>query len=363
MYLPTERSLRSPALYFLPLSLVILFHLYRWSMSTSSIQLGITERNHTKISVEIPPERLPPNEIYLLHVPKTGTTIFREMIQYMCPTKTSQQVDDIFSSVGRGATPPPCAKTLKPGHGGLNPTQPTNQTIIMLRHPSHRLASGFLHNLHDCEWLQVQELMQPKRAGLHVEHSDPVRTMHDICIDIHHAASATCTNTTTYRRLQSLVLSYVECVRGCSTNMLEGRGCSRQKKKSSRTTNSIRQLFQNWNLWPLSALQIDGTRACVCFKTCFHHASTEARIYPKMHLLSLYFEPRQWGSVKRIWNCSSGMIPSSNSQSKRIRTGYCTTDLWNCFTVDFHYIAKHKFIVKEFFYFLFYFLLWYRSLR
>lgn len=171
----------------------------------------------------VPP---PPKEIYYLHAPKTGTTIFKEMIQYLCPTNTSQQVDAILKLIeqNKHVQAYPCAKTLRAGHAGLRPSQPIHQTITFLRHPPGRLASGFLHNLHDCPSLQ-------KEIDISSEHEAVEKSMRGICADIHTAAlyrprERNSLNATMYRRVQSMVISYLKCVRGCATNMLLGHSCA-----------------------------------------------------------------------------------------------------------------------------------------
>jgi hypothetical protein len=166
------------------------------------------------------------DQLYHLHIPKTGSSIWREMIQYMCPTiNSTEQVDEIFRLVMIGKPRPSCAESIIPGHAPMRSIP--SKTIAIIRSPIDRMASGFVHNLHDCKLLQNQNRVS--------EHGNAMEEMHKICQGV--IAETAKTNRT--RRgiegegygqginnsITDLVLSYAKCVSGCSSNMLSGAAC------------------------------------------------------------------------------------------------------------------------------------------
>ena len=85
----------------------------------------------------------------------------------------------------------------------------------MLRRPRARLASGFLHSLHDCDALQRRFECNSDERAVTVRH----------CV----------INDVWWRHNRSAILrEYVECTRDCATNMLAGRPCG-AGRASART--------------------------------------------------------------------------------------------------------------------------------
>eukprot|EP01083_Nonionella_stella_P040818 110644_1 len=159
-------------------------------------------------------------KLYYLHIPKTGSSIWREMIQYMCPTNSNDQINYIYRTVEhRNAINVSfinrsCASSIKPGHRPLR-TLP-NETVTLIRNPLDRIVSGFLHNMHDCKALQSSYQIN--------EHDGRRKKIRDnFCPGI--KAYARKDNVTHGNFTRNVLLSYINCVSGCATNMLSGKKC------------------------------------------------------------------------------------------------------------------------------------------
>jgi len=154
-----------------------------------------------------------------LHIPKTGSTFVRHLIQHACPTQSAEEVTAVFRLFlqGKHKEVYPCAASIRPGHVGLKPFMPLNQTVTMIRNPFDRVVSGFLHNAHDCRSLQ-------NRLGID-EHDDPAVAMAATCDIVREVAHGDQGSDAIRDKRQNItisVLDYVSCVRGCSRNMILG---------------------------------------------------------------------------------------------------------------------------------------------
>eukprot|EP00535_Pseudo-nitzschia_heimii_P000602 CAMPEP_0197178656 /NCGR_PEP_ID=MMETSP1423-20130617/3876_1 /TAXON_ID=476441 /ORGANISM="Pseudo-nitzschia heimii, Strain UNC1101" /LENGTH=351 /DNA_ID=CAMNT_0042628443 /DNA_START=35 /DNA_END=1090 /DNA_ORIENTATION=- len=167
--------------------------------------------------------------MWFLHIPKTGSTLMRTMIQHVCPIQSVEEVNTIFGLVLKNKHQKdfPCAKSIKPGHIGLKPTHDRSEVVTIMRNPLDRLISGFLHNLHDCNSLQ-------KRLSID-EHDEPGEVMGGICGEIRTAVQDFERRESKEwqeirDRVHEVVSEYMGCVRGCSVNMiLGGDKCKRPK--------------------------------------------------------------------------------------------------------------------------------------
>ena len=169
-------------------------------------------------------------KLWFLHIPKTGSTLIRSMIQQACPTQSAEEVQKIFRLVlkGRHKDDFPCAKSIQPGHTGLKAIHDRSSVVMMVRDPLDRVISGFLHNLHDCSSLQ-------KRFSID-EHDDPADSMGGICGDVRNVVrNSEQRESKEWQelrgRIHKLVSDYMGCVQGCSRNMiLGGNKCKRPKE-------------------------------------------------------------------------------------------------------------------------------------
>jgi len=195
------------------------------------------QHNATVLKTLLPPSPPrpppPPKELFHLHVPKTGTSIWREIIQYQCAeVETEEQLMEIFYRTGKQAEP--CAASIQRGHHPLsatrNETTPSlNQTVTLLRRPVERIASGFVHNLHDCDAMQNHFSIN--------DHSDIQLSMDQICRDIEAQVNTTTAAAQSKNYAENIVLAYAKCVAGCAANMLSGVHCGR-KTRRPRPQNS-----------------------------------------------------------------------------------------------------------------------------
>ena len=142
------------------------------------------------------------------------------MIQYSCPTTSEQEVSSIYQKIKEGRKTPTCANSIKAGHNPLR--NAPHETITILRSPLERIASGFVHNLHDCRSLQKKHHLN--------EHGDPVTEMHSICENLQmitlQEEEETASTGGDMAGVRRLVETYAQCVGGCSSNMLSGVSCT-----------------------------------------------------------------------------------------------------------------------------------------
>mmetsp|Transcript_42137 Transcript_42137/g.101345 ORF Transcript_42137/g.101345 Transcript_42137/m.101345 type:complete len:316 (+) Transcript_42137:115-1062(+) len=149
-----------------------------------------------------------PTNLTLLHVPKTGTSFKLDIIQYQCHVDSLVQVTSALQHYHASGTIPRCAVTIGRGHDPMH--IPPESTVTILRHPLKRLASGFVHDFHDCMPLIRQ-------------HGSSMRACRQIKKDMNDKNDTTVT---------SLIYDYARCVSGCATNMLAGHACSERPPRS-----------------------------------------------------------------------------------------------------------------------------------
>jgi len=199
-------------------------------MGPATFQRNATELTRQRSS---PPRPPPPKELFHLHVPKTGTSIWREIIQYQCAeVETQEKLMEIFYRTGKHAEP--CAASIQRGHHPLSATRNSttsslNQTVTLLRRPVERIASGFVHNLHDCDLMQNHFSIN--------DHSDIPVSMDTLCRDIEAHVNNTTAAAQSKNYAENIVLAYAKCVAGCAANMLSGVHCGR-KTRRPRPQNS-----------------------------------------------------------------------------------------------------------------------------
>ena len=194
------------------------------------------------------PQPLPPR-LYFLHIPKTGSSFFRSLIQYHCNISTEEELTKYYQLITTGHWQQhDCTRTIIPGHIPLLRKDQRSVTVTLLRTPYKRLASGFLHYFHDCEAMQTR---------FHVDgHANVSLSMQDVCAAVQahmedHGGgggnnnitqpSSSSTNSNNKNRnnmnITQLLWEYRQCVRGCGTNMLSGRPCSSPKAYNNKNNN------------------------------------------------------------------------------------------------------------------------------
>jgi hypothetical protein len=216
----------------------------------------------TKAPTPEPPHKKLPSNFHFLHIPKTGSSIFRTLIEYQCNTTTGDEIQLIYRKVTMGSPRETCAQSLISGHGPLNSGQQQHgflqRVFTLVRQPTSRIASGLVHNLHDCPRLTQKFKID--------EHSNVAKTMTGFCqaVSTYHAQllgttnNTTTTTTTTPIRdyynvwgqnlsIPALVSDYAQCVRGCGTNMLSGRPCggtvhNKNVQPSAAVSHRIQQM-------------------------------------------------------------------------------------------------------------------------
>jgi hypothetical protein len=139
----------------------------------------------TKAPTPEPPHKKLPSNFHFLHIPKTGSSIFRTLIEYQRNTTTGDEIQLIYSKVTMGSPRETCAQSLISGHGPLNSGQQQHgflqRVLTMVRQPTSRIASGLVHNLHDCP-----RLTQKFKIDVH---SNVAKTMTGFCqaVSTYHA--------------------------------------------------------------------------------------------------------------------------------------------------------------------------------
>jgi hypothetical protein len=180
------------------------------SMSSGVANFSLPRATRKQEKLVLDNTSQPTATLSFLHIPKTGTSIKLEMIQYLCNTTSMQQVQEIFNEYqyNWNQTAHPCVQSsLSLGHHPFY-TRP-ERTITMIRHPLVRIASGFVHGLHDCTSLLKQ---------------NTTPSVKDMC----KALDALDSNGLFVQQIKSLIYKYARCVSGCGTNMLAGRTCGEQ---------------------------------------------------------------------------------------------------------------------------------------
>jgi hypothetical protein len=200
--------------------------------SPHTTSFPVEQKNGTRLGNDTPQGKPTKKKkgLWFLHIPKTGSTFFRSMIQHACPTQSAEEVLEIFHLLlkNKHANAFPCASSIKPGHVGLGADKEIDRVVTMVRNPFDRVVSGFLHNFHDCDSLQ-------KRLSIH-NNDDQTTSMEGICRDVkdivHDPRPSAEDWLEKRKRTHGLVLDYMNCVGGCSRNMLlGGKRCQSPPKK------------------------------------------------------------------------------------------------------------------------------------
>lgn len=101
-------------------------------------------------------------KVFYVHVPKCGSTFVTTLLHYVCHTvpgiegllKDPVLEPAVFDRGGALAkqcrTAQSSAMRIRSGHDGAAPHDPVavQNTVVVLRSPHARVASGFLHNMH-----------------------------------------------------------------------------------------------------------------------------------------------------------------------------------------------------------------------
>ena len=273
-------------------------------------------------------------QLDFLHVPKTGTSFKRLVIQYLCNTTTEEEVEKIFAQVSDAKWiwaneqlpkyPPDCASSITLGHHPLNIPSSTTRTttlrstdattttttttyianwngvslplhgyVTLLRRPIHRIASGFVHDFHDCRnylnnkyTVTVAASTDPSEEEVKEEVSssyemkpycDEARKyLNSILIDIDDNNNdddtkstttetkkelhneympaittrtrarindedddTTTTATTSRIHIVDLVVEYAQCVKGCTFDLLSGKYCGMKHNNNKKNIDNI----------------------------------------------------------------------------------------------------------------------------
>jgi len=152
--------------------------------------------------------------VHWLHFPKCGSSFATTLAHYTCgeaipEAVTVKEPNRFFAGNGKL-----CPKSkfghFANGHRPLGASADLQHVVIMVRQPALRIASGYLHNLHDCKRMQWKT---------HIREQDKRKTGLNTVTKVNFTA-------------------YAECVGGCMTNMLMGRVCSRSTSALSNDTVS-----------------------------------------------------------------------------------------------------------------------------
>jgi hypothetical protein len=171
-----------------------------------------------------------------LHIPKCGTTFLGDLIRFNCDTAISGKLgqrDDaealaledinykafLRAVIHGGSYHSVCQVGLRYYHRPLSAqgghyTTPVSRVVTFFRDPIARVASGFVHGLHDCS--QVSRVMGMTTTS---------------------ACNAFTNNNTSTRQLEKAklgVLQYAKCVRGCQGRMVTGANCASGLRNSPR---------------------------------------------------------------------------------------------------------------------------------
>jgi hypothetical protein len=153
-------------------------------------------------------------QVRFLHFPKTGTSFFRVLIAHNCPQILSLgELETSFRLVVSGKKRSSCLQMLAPGHQPLSKTADISTFVTLLRDPTTRIASGYVHNFHDCTPMQ-------REFKLH-DHSNGNLTQ---CDEAH---------------FDDAIPRYFKCVQGCMTRMLIGKTCGPSMGEVSSKADQI----------------------------------------------------------------------------------------------------------------------------
>ena len=159
------------------------------------------------------------------------------LIQFHCNVTNEEEIVQILVDIAHGQhNKRACTRTIQAGHLPLH--TPFHKTTTLLRRPLTRIASGFLHNFHECAQMQRKFGVDP-RANVSI-------SMAPFCQDIKEYSSApegknytpgkiVDDQNQTYHVLD-VILDYAKCVRGCTTNMLTKKRCAMGAKYSVNST-------------------------------------------------------------------------------------------------------------------------------
>eukprot|EP00240_Pyramimonas_obovata_P001987 CAMPEP_0118959014 /NCGR_PEP_ID=MMETSP1169-20130426/62917_1 /TAXON_ID=36882 /ORGANISM="Pyramimonas obovata, Strain CCMP722" /LENGTH=452 /DNA_ID=CAMNT_0006907141 /DNA_START=79 /DNA_END=1439 /DNA_ORIENTATION=- len=199
---------------------------------------------------------IPPRP-FLFHVPKTASTYYVELLRMLCRgvdvygnimhLVDSEQAGQINTWISMNNGMKACMRTnfskssmwhepidgekyANPSHPTLKPLSVSEKyarfpgTFVgMFREPAARLASGFVHDFHDCDWM-MRVYFDCVVARRQYRRDNPNSTSPVAWLDgLTGSKREKCV--TLVDPPLDLVRTYFSCVKGCATNMLLGVRC------------------------------------------------------------------------------------------------------------------------------------------
>ena len=141
-------------------------------------------------------------DMHYLHIPKCGSTFATILVRLGC---------GVVSQKPR-LSPGRCLR-YRPGHSPLN-IAVRQKVVTMMREPSMRTVSGFMHILHDAGELQ-------KKYNISQTNPQDSKRWHSILREMNN------------QQRKGVFNEYVEYTRCCMINMINGIRCGKSKECSS----------------------------------------------------------------------------------------------------------------------------------
>ena len=208
------------------------------------------------------PEERPLNttRVHWVHVPKTGTS-FVHAIHYVGCRNVYQHPSAVFNQVQQKDCKPGFDR-VEPGHDPLRVTRKHGNAVTMVREPIARIASGFVHLMHDCWRMQRQYNCYENHENRRLE------CMRQIIGPLDGNGSIP-------EEKRPIVRRYAQCVDGCTVRLLNGRFCYAGDRPSqtevkraieliSDGTFAFVGLFEAWNQTVCRFLRRFGTTPPPC---------------------------------------------------------------------------------------------------